>query len=169
MKIILALIGLGLTIWGCPALAQSTATVKSDMKVVVKEDILTKEEQILLKAVQDYDNGFLYTGKVMRYFIVAANGDETLIRNEIIFEKEGGFIVSKGQKTENVSYEVAFTQSSLSSLLVSYSYSAGTAFNVDATALVNSKGVVQQEFSCGTESCGFEKAGGSRAIAKRGK
>jgi len=169
MKIILALIGLGLTIWGCPTLAQSTATVRTDLKVVVKEDILTKEEQILLKAVQEHDNGFLFTGHVKRYSLVDAKGEETPIRNEIMFEKEGGFIISNGQKTENVSYEVAFTQSNLSSLLVTYSYSAGTAFNVDATALVNSKGVVQQEFSCGTESCGLDKAGGSRTIAKRGK
>jgi hypothetical protein len=156
-------------IWGSPALAQSTAKVKTNVKIEVREDILTKEEQVLLKALHLHDQGFLYTGRVKRYVAIDAKGTETPIRNEIMFEADGGFIISQGQKTENVSYEVAFTQSNLSSLLVTYSYSAGTAFNVDATALVNSKGVVQQEFSCGTESCGFDRAGGSRTIAKRGR
>ncbi len=146
------------------AQAQSTQT-----SLQVREDILTKEESILLKALQEYDEEFLFTGKVRRYFATDAQGTEVLLRNEIIFDTQAGFIISNGQPTENVAYQVSFTRSNMGSLLVTYSYSAGTSFNVDATALVNSKGVVQNEYSCGTASCGFESLSSPKALAKRGR
>lgn len=154
MKTILAILALSLIALAPAARAQSP-TPGNERKVVSREDILTKEEGIWLRALKEHDPEFLYTGKVRRYYFVDAQGNEEVFRNEIQFQTEGGFIVDKGKPTENTTYQAVFSRSSQGSAFVVYSFSA-KGYNVDATAIVNKDGVSQTTYSCGVSSCGFE-------------
>lgn len=129
----------------------------------VAEGEVNQAQLKALEEVAKYDKElFRYSKKVRRYFEVGSDGRKSLIKTEVVIDKEDDGYYFDG----NVYYSVTIEESDASTI-VSYSYSQGAAFFGDTTALVTpALDVFRTERTCGSDGCAVTSFKNDEAIYK---